>query len=73
MRGFLAKPMKAVIFHFKLCADFYWTSFIRKAAGYFNSHTSQSMARFLKEKCWLTFKEATSLYTPGRFLSVFFF
>ena len=25
MSEFLAKPKKAVIFNFKLCADFYWT------------------------------------------------
>ena len=29
MSGFLAKPKKAVIFHFKLCADFYLTPFSR--------------------------------------------
>ena len=34
MSRFLAKHKKAVKFHFKLCADFYWTPFtFMKAHG----------------------------------------
>ena len=34
MSGHLANPKKAVIFHFKLCADFYWTLFNYRPNGF---------------------------------------